>query len=97
MNMYQRVVANGGALMGGAKRKAPKRKAAKKKRGGVLLGGKKPKVVAGFKVVRVGGAKKKAGAAKTKSNPWITHVKKYAKAHKVSYGEAMSLARSTYK
>ena len=31
------------------------------------------------------------------ANPWITHVKKYAKTHKISYGDAISKARATYK
>lgn len=32
-----------------------------------------------------------------RKSPWITHVKKYAKTHNISYGEALSKARSTYK
>ena len=31
------------------------------------------------------------------ANPWITHVKKYAKTHKISYGDAIAKARATYK
>jgi len=30
-------------------------------------------------------------------NTWIEHVKKYAKEHNISYGEAISKARSSYK
>ena len=31
------------------------------------------------------------------ANPWITHVQKYAKANKISYKEAISKARASYK
>lgn len=31
------------------------------------------------------------------SSPWIKHVKAYAKAHGISYGEAMSKARASYR
>ena len=37
------------------------------------------------------------GKINGKQNPWITHVKAYAKSHNVTYGEAMSLAGATYK
>ena len=37
-----------------------------------------------------------AGGAK-RSSPWIQHVKDYSKAHNVSYKEAMSKAKATYK
>ena len=40
------------------------------------------------------GAGSKAGA---KSNPWIAHVKAYAKKHNISYGDAISKARPSYK
>ena len=30
-------------------------------------------------------------------NPWIEHVKKYAHAHNLSYREALSKAKQTYK
>ena len=39
------------------------------------------------------GAGSKAGA---KTNPWVTHVKAYAKKHNLSYGDAISKARSSY-
>jgi len=29
-------------------------------------------------------------------NPWIAHVTKYAKEHKITYGEAMQKAKATY-
>jgi len=31
------------------------------------------------------------------ANPWIAHVKKFARAHGLSYGEAMKKARSSYR
>ncbi len=40
------------------------------------------------------GAGSKAGA---KANPWIVHVKAYAKKHNISYGDAISKARHSYK
>ena len=40
------------------------------------------------------GAGSKAGA---KSNPWIAHVKAYAKKHNISYGDAIKKARPSYK
>ena len=40
------------------------------------------------------GAGSKAGA---KTNPWIAHVKAYAKKHNISYGDAISKARPSYK
>ena len=40
------------------------------------------------------GAGSKSGA---KSNPWIAHVKAYAKKHNISYGEAIKKARPSYK
>ena len=39
------------------------------------------------------GAGSKAGA---KTNPWIAHVKAYAKKHNLSYGDAISKARPSY-
>ena len=41
-------------------------------------------------------AKSIAGGAK-KSSPWIQHVKDYSKAHNISYKEATSKAKATYK
>ena len=38
-----------------------------------------------------------AGAGKKSTSPWIQHVKDYSKAHNVSYKEAMSKAKATYK
>jgi hypothetical protein len=35
--------------------------------------------------------------AKAKQNPWIKHVKAYAAKHKISYGEAISKSKSSYK
>ena len=35
--------------------------------------------------------------AKAKTNPWIIHVKAYAKKHKISYGDAISKAKASYK
>ena len=37
------------------------------------------------------------GSGAKKSSPWIEHVKAYAKQHGVKYGEALKLAKSTYK
>jgi hypothetical protein len=47
----------------------------------------------------VGGNKRMGGASpayRGGANPWITHVKKYAKAHKMTYGEAMKKAKASY-
>lgn len=41
--------------------------------------------------------KRKAGKKAAKHNPWVAHVKKYAKAHKMDYGEAMKKAKASYK
>ena len=37
------------------------------------------------------------GSGAKKTSPWIEHVKAYAKQHGVKYGEALKLAKSTYK
>jgi hypothetical protein len=37
------------------------------------------------------------GQGAKKTSPWIEHVKAYAKQHGVKYGEALKLAKSTYK
>jgi hypothetical protein len=37
------------------------------------------------------------GAGAKKSSPWIEHVKAYAAQHGVKYGEALKLAKATYK
>tara|TARA_R110002126_G_scaffold31387_2_gene101116 strand:- start:1506 stop:1694 length:189 start_codon:yes stop_codon:yes gene_type:complete len=34
---------------------------------------------------------------KAKQNPWIKHVKAYAAKHKISYAEAISKSKSSYK
>ncbi len=43
-------------------------------------------------------AKKKPASKKTGKRKlgWIAYVKKYAKDHKIDYGEAMSTARASY-
>ena len=41
-----------------------------------------------------GSAKQKASA---KTNPWIQHVKAYAKKHGIKYGDAISKAKASYK
>lgn len=74
------------------------------KKGGALLGGKGGKrqmttmsVSGGSKTggsVSGGSAKQKA---KAKSNPWIQHVKAYAKKHGIKYGDAISKAKASYK
>lgn len=38
-----------------------------------------------------------AGAGLKQENPWIAHVRRYAKKHKIPYSEAVKLARKTYK
>jgi hypothetical protein len=38
-----------------------------------------------------------SGAGAKKSSPWIEHVKAYAAQHGVKYGEALKLAKATYK
>lgn len=53
---------------------------------------------AGKKRKKRGGASVGAGSkAGAKSNPWIAHVKAYAKKHNISYGDAISKARPSYK
>ena len=39
----------------------------------------------------------KRGGSKRTTNPWIAHVKRYAKQHHMSYPEAMIRARSSYR
>ncbi|HNE92501.1 MAG TPA: hypothetical protein PKG56_00040 [Chitinophagaceae bacterium] len=43
--------------------------------------------------VLVGAGKKQAPT----TNPWIRHVKKYAKEHGIKYAEAISMARASYR
>ena len=45
----------------------------------------------------LGAGRKKPGAAKRPPSAWIQHVKKYASDHNVSYNEAMSKAKASYK
>ena len=49
----------------------------------------KPKKVMKKKVMKKGGAKQ--------ANPWIAHVKAYAARNGVSYKDALSLARASYR
>ena len=49
---------------------------------------------AGRRRKKRGGASVGAGG---KTNPWIAHVKAYAKKHNLSYGDAISKARSSYR
>ena len=49
---------------------------------------------AGRRRKKRGGASVGAGG---KTNPWIAHVKAYAKKHNLSYGDAISKARPSYK
>lgn len=73
-------------IAGGSKtsRKSAK-SGVKKRRGGVVVGaGKKKK------------ATKKATGKKT-TNPWIKYVKQYAKAHGITYKEAVSKAAPSYR
>ena len=52
---------------------------------------------AGRRRKKRGGASVGAGSkAGGKTNPWIAHVKAYAKKHNLSYGDAISKARSSY-
>ena len=62
----------------------------KKKCGGVRAG-KKPKK----RVTKRAGVK--AGAKRSKSSPWIAHVKAYSKKHNISYGDALKKAGPSYK
>ncbi len=81
-DMYSRRVQAGGVLVGGD--------------GGVLVGGKKKVMKKGYK--SKGGVKHtKSAKTKAKVNPWIKHVKKYAKAHGCTYGEALKLSRKSYR
>lgn len=92
----------GGAIAGGRKKK--KRGGAPV--GGVGVGGRKRKMKAGVLVDDLmhpnyyGQSKRKGGAPRAKrggaKNPWIAHVKAYARKHGLSYGEAMKKARSSY-
>lgn len=68
-------------------------------------GGARKRVVRRRRVTRRSGskaaprrrvAKRKVGA-KRGTSKWIMHVKKYAKSHGISYGDAMKKARSSYK
>jgi len=53
---------------------------------------------AGRRRKKRGGASVGAGSkAGGKTNPWIAHVKAYAKKHNLSYGDAISKARSSYR
>ena len=42
-------------------------------------------------------ARKSASKRSASRNPWVMHVKKYAREHKISYGEALTKAKSSYK
>ncbi len=50
----------------------------------------------GSKVVRKRAPAKRKGTVPKGTSRWILHVKKYAKTHGISYGEAMKKARSSY-
>ena len=41
--------------------------------------------------------KKQTGLGKPRISPWIEHVKRYANDNKITYKEAMSKAKSSYK
>lgn len=73
----------------GRKRKAIKHK----RRAGVYAGEDDESVFAGRKKK----AKKMVKKDKKVTSPWIKHVKKYAKEHNITYGEAMKKARASYK
>jgi hypothetical protein len=71
-----------------------------KKAVGVYSGYNKAKMGMGVKSVEdahkmLGAGRKKSASAKPSA--WIQHVKKYASDHKVSYKEAMSKAKASYK
>lgn len=63
----------------------------------VLMGGRRKTRRGGSKCsVKKGGAK--ARSRKTVKNPWIEHVKKYARAHpKIRGGDLFAKAKKTYK
>lgn len=68
----------------------------------VLIGGRrKRRVVGGSKRAPVRRAARKVkggGASKAKKNPWIAHIKKFAKDHpRVRGGDLFAKARKTYK
>lgn len=95
----KRRVRRAGAVVGGRKRRmsagvlmddvmhpdyygAPRRK-----------GGARRKI--GLHAMRAGASRgRRRGGA---GNKWISHVKKYARAHGLSYGDAMSKARASYR
>lgn len=101
MSLHDRVldILEGRIRMGAAKPKARPRKAAPKKaapkKAGIKAGISAGKAKAAPKSKK---APKRVSASKkaAKTNPWIKHVKAYAKAHKVTYPEALTLAGPSY-
>jgi hypothetical protein len=70
----------------------------KRRKAGVMAGKRKCKagVMAGVSAGKKRKCKAGVSAGKKTSNPWIEHVKAYAKKHNVPYRVAMSKARDSY-
>lgn len=87
-----------GVLVGGRKRVVKRRVGVQKMPSMAamksMLGGRRRVVRRRPAMMGMGGRRKKACGG---TSPWISHVKRYAKAHGMSYGEAMSAARSSYR
>jgi len=58
---------------------------------------KKGKKTGGMLKSEMKGSTFSGGAKTKKANPWIEHVKAYAKKHNVKYSEAIKLAKASYK
>ena len=83
---------SGGSLSGGAKRRVGRRRTAGSlgvvnlsTTGAGLSGGRRKRKASGTS----GGRKQ--------TSPWISHVKKYARDHNLTYGESLKKARASYR
>jgi hypothetical protein len=94
--ILQNVIHGSGMSVGGRRKRVVHRKKGGAKiyehaGYGMMKKRKAPKRKGG---ARVGGKRKAARSGR--SNPWIAHVKSYAKKHGLSYGEALKKARASY-
>jgi len=78
-------------MQGGKKRRSK----SKTTRGRAYAGSKTAKKKTSRSKSRTCGSKSRKGVKRT--SPWIAHVKKYAKEHGITYGEALKKARASYK
>lgn len=78
-------------MQGGKKRRSK----SKTTRGRAYAGSKTAKKKTSRSKSRTCGSKSRKGVKR--SSPWIAHVKKYAKEHGITYGEALKKARASYK